>query len=132
MKVFKIVLVNKETNEIRSYFQGKVYEVGKEYSEEQGIRISFIDGVMKIDKGLHCYSRYLTTDTRNMVSFLAVDVKLNDGSYVNYYALNYAKHELGKLECIIPKDTTYYLNEKGEIVTDKIIVKEVLPFNDRR
>lgn len=35
-----------------------------------------------------------------------------------------------KAECVIPKDTTYYENKNGEIISEAIIVKQLKPIEE--
>ena len=60
-----------------------------------------------------------------------------DSSYSEVYSSldkaveEYKKASLGDrrialVECIIPKDSTFYKNENGEIVSDRIIINRIL------
>lgn len=123
IKVFKIV--NRNLTSVYEDFQ---YEIEREYKlmEPIVLEIGSTAGMWLINKGFHSYC------------FETVKI------YVDYYS-NIFSHEtiqeisiytkfgrndkfvgdIGKYiiaECIIPKGSTYYINEFGEIVSDKISI----------
>lgn len=46
-----------------------------------------------------------------------------------YNAISSARNDVALVECIIPKDSTFYKNEKDEIVSDRIIINRILKTN---
>lgn len=46
-----------------------------------------------------------------------------------YNAISSVRNDVALVECIIPKDSTFYKNEKDEIVSDRIIIDRILKTN---
>lgn len=112
------------------------YEIGKRY--EQNIRkIATYDTIgdadkLVIEKGLHSFSKSVKweigRELYNKGEFLANTVsvycvrdilipafKFNQAAIFGYF-------ELKLVECIIPKGTKYYRNNRGDIVSEALIV----------
>ena len=116
ISVFKIV-VNKGVD-IYSYYQSFLYQLNKLYTEELDVRKA--NGSIIINKGFHSYStkcsigkigdRYITV--RSMSDYY------DDEIY--YELLDITLIQL----CIIPSGSTVYINQSGEVVSDKIILTE--------
>lgn len=93
---------------------GMKYEIGKTYTPDFEIIPFYNSGydTCSISIGLHCYSE----DNKIIVS--------NDGDITVIGGTRYASH--GNtivpiiVRCIIPKGTIYYINSRGEIVTEKL------------
>ena len=117
--VFKVV--EQVDEKLLSYCKGFPYEIGKLYETRIGDR-KVKCGRLCIEEGFHSYSNKCKwkpldqiTDTIHKVTFgncvLAIDISI--------------LYEHVKVNCIIPKGALYYENEHGEIVSDKIIIKEI-------
>ena len=94
------------------------------------------DDTIIIDTGLHCYSAKCDSSTHESVlggvtvmniyllrTFFLVSFKGTRESH-NYVADVFKNPVL--MKCIIPAGTTYYENKRGEIVSEKLIVKKRL------
>ncbi len=46
-----------------------------------------------------------------------------------YNAISSVRNDVALVECIIPKDSTFYKNEKDEVVSDRIIINRILKTN---
>lgn len=101
MEVYKILSVRKDRfgrTKFVSPCMDFHYKLGKVYHAKLGITQTNYSLI--IDEGLHCYSN-MADDARYAGNFVAA------GPYVVAPA-------------IIPKGTRYYINEIGEIVTEKL------------
>lgn len=84
------------------------------------------EDAIRIDKGIHCYSTKCTFEHSSDTARNRIRVNLTKKQFI---------HEIGTLHfyeedmyydpvivlCTIPKGTTYYQNNAGEIVTEKLI-----------
>ena len=99
IKVFKVVIIekNKEGNTIiRPKYRSKklIYELNKQYDTQ--ISIEEYTYLAIITKGFHSYAYRL----------------------LKYKGTGYCE---AIMHCVIPKGTTYYLNEYGEYVSESLI-----------
>ena len=112
IKVFKIVWFI-EGNHM-SYFYKDCYWA---INEKKTLKIKTCkkrDNVLKITKGLHSYSN----NCKILVKGMLLKCVLND---VKIFACPYRGSLLHKMNCIIPKGSTYYLNSYDEYVSDALI-----------
>lgn len=104
-----------------------VYKQGKTNTAHIDPRpIKQHEDVIRIDKGIHCYSTKCTFEHSSVTARNRIRVNLTKKQ---------APHEMGTLHlykedmyydpvivlCTIPKGTTYYQNNAGEMVTEKLI-----------
>jgi hypothetical protein len=77
----------------------------------------------KIRSGFHSYSMNCKVNlVKGQTSLYVRILKLND----NLVAVDcYERNDTCMLECIIPKDSVYFLNEEGEYVSDHILPLKV-------
>ena len=61
---------------------------------------------------------------RGFHSFVSLDKAVEE-----YKKASLRDRRIALVECIIPKDSTFYKNENGEIVSDRIIINRVLKTN---
>ena len=118
VKVFKIALKLDNHAAVPYYMSGTgiIYRVGLTYEAEIGS--PGLTG--RISEGLHCYSQLQCGVTKTQYRFIDVyNLTLHGNIAV------YADDLIVILHCIIPKGATYYLNDIGEIVTEKLIVKSI-------
>ena len=122
IKVFKVVIADKNNSFFNSIYYKFIYRLGFIYSSR--IKKKLFDSTqIKITKGIHSYSKYckiaISGDLlfiRNRMNNEAIDVfsKYSLFSQQNFY----------RLECIIPRGSAYYENEHGEMVSSRLkIVK---------
>lgn len=116
-----------ENNHVRSLYFYMKYLLNKEYSLGQSIYVrqsSFFNAKYEINQGFHSYF----SKPKLIVIKDEFNVKVN-GIIVDriYYSpLVISNHSIHIAECIIPKGSVYYVNDSHEIVSDKIIIKNVL------
>ena len=137
-----------------AYYRGTEYHIGETYEEEvHPIRVSMDNATHNLYKGLHCYSHLCNfyircasnakcfNVTKPTKAFMYLGVKGIKGErLIGQYCISnlYTYDECGNeklfvkdaipelVKCIIPEGTVYYENERGEIVTTKFILSEVV------
>lgn len=108
ISVFKIVC-----NDKKSLFRIFPYEENTEYSLRKEIHV-YESNIMNfvINEGFHSYCKKCEiTHAYGSGFFQVIDLL---GTVLLYYS----DHLI--LECLIPKGASYYINEKGECVSDKL------------
>ena len=141
IKVYK-VLLKYEDKYVPYYLSDKLaYEVGKLYKQEMVVEECYYDTSKVVNVGFHSYSmeRTYVKRTSNYFGLVLYKLYTKMGGYFEYYfdgkhnnvevtngflsdktiILNGAVHFV---KCIIPKGAEYFENEKGEIVSNMIIV----------
>ena len=128
IKCWKIVVRLANENIFRPYYRHKkcsmTYEVGKVYFTSMHY-FRYPDKSLEIYKGLHCYSKIVVIEN-------LYDELHNHNGYkvtfpqANEIILSSHPEKAVLLECIIPKGTLYYVNDKGEIVAEKLkLIREI-------
>ena len=131
LKCYKIVSKFNYEPFFRPYFRCNdspmIYEVGKTYYSKICPTKAMEDtGLITIHEGIHCYdlSVHICKFHRDKYE---VRYLLPYGEFLKIGAFSsrtYCKAVL--MECTIPKGTLYYMNDKGEIVTEKLIINKVV------
>ena len=95
-----------------------IYEVGNTYhsllSIEPRGRGFGLGKYIDINIGLHCYASHITFQKTTS------GYQVSNGDFF----ISTPTKQIKLIECIIPKWTVYYENSKGEIVTEKLILKK--------
>ena len=143
MKVlYKPIKISEHINlpiDLKDYFiapyAATFYEIGKRY-EQDIMQITTYDTFgdadkLVIEKGLHSFSKSvkwkisklynIRAFTANTVSVYCVSNMLIPAFKFNQATIS-GNFELKLVECIIPKGTKYYRNNKGDIVSEALIV----------
>ena len=131
LQYFKKFLLGKE--KIFSYFRGYKYSLNKLYKIDK-IDVCKNSCQYMIYYGFHSYSsKHCSTHwALNSFQSLTLEVRTNNHSMITIaiYPLGFIhKKLLQKTEvvrCIIPKGSKYAINNIGEIVSDQIILKEII------
>lgn len=122
--VTKIVIISND--KIKSYYEGFEYSVGKTYKTE--LDLPFENSIScygkrswSINEGFHSYNSSCPLEKEYFDRTVIVAV-LNPHRHTHVlgYSPKKARDILGIMSCIIPKGSTYYENEVGEIVSDTI------------
>ena len=125
IKTFKVMYRGLEDEELFSYFFYKLYSIGKITSK---IILSYekFDSSYYIHAGYHSYDINIKWKYYYNSEEDAYMVKI--GNVEEYYIEPFSDifHTLCIVECTIPKSSKYYLNEKGEYVSEQIIVDKIL------
>lgn len=81
----------------------------------------YIEPYLSIEefKDIHRWKIY-----RGFHSFVSLDKAVEE-----YKKVSLGDRRIAFVECIIPKDSTFYKNEIGEIVSDRIIINRILKTN---
>lgn len=122
--VYKVMLLREGyRNELASFYYGKRYVIGKEYIEETETVEPVYLYHYSINKGFHSYSLEKTTEKEcyNHCQIWSGTTLLD---YVNLGIDVHYGETLVAVKCIIPKGSTYYENDLGEIVSDRIIITD--------
>lgn len=108
--VFKIV-----RKHLQAYYQEFRYSIGEVFKTEMSVPIFSPCKVFYIDEGFHSYSNQkCKTVIREGMAGPIIIVFHHEAYRLDSYMDAYI------LECIIPKGSIYYLNHKGEYVSNKI------------
>lgn len=86
------------------------------------------DTPIEIEYGIHSYDSQMTYIHRTPDNCIVVKTKnifAENSEDVDYYPIvpSSLGYRVAKMECIIPKGTTYYENSNGEIVSEVLIPK---------
>ena len=108
---FKLLFVKKGV--LCSYYMDFEYECNKIYSQK--LEADFSSPFVIIRKGFHSYSTDCNVVVRNCYGLVAI-------SFGDRFICITFPDVLQK--CIIPKGSTVYINDIGEVVSDKIILTE--------
>lgn len=119
IKVYKIVTKTSRKNMVNSLCRGYTYKFGILFEMEEriipGLVLSGANGKSyAIKEGFHSYT-----------TFAKATMKFEE---VITYALNPSVDPLVIVECIIPEGSIYYINNEGEVVSDKIIISGFCDF----
>lgn len=116
--VYKVVTYI-DSLECRSLYQFFKYAYKHVYREYIGIESRVIPEIRE------CEDIHRWVICRGFHSYATMDKALQE--YEEAIEISYGKIAL--VECIIPKDSTFYKNEKDEIVSDRIIINRILKTN---
>ncbi len=119
--VFKILF--KWTDDfLEAYYNEFYYCTGIEYSGELDVAREFPGHYYIVDRGFHSYSpKCVITATRDTI-LITWGMETLD-----YFDRNC---NLVRADCIIPKGSKYYVNDRGEYVSDHIKVIETSCLTD--
>ena len=136
LKCYKIVSKFNYEPFFRPYFRCNdspmIYEVGKTYyGKICPEKVAGGANLIAIHEGIHCYDLSVHIFHRDKYEVY------RDKYEVNYLLPCGIFLKLGifssrtdckavLMECTIPKGTLYYMNDKGEIVTEKLIINKVV------
>ena len=113
-----------------SYYTNFTYEVGKRYDGGKLIPQGSSDyGV--ISRGFHSYSAENTHIRLSGDCGIKVHARIylnNPSQFIDGYDERWYGTFL--MACSIPKGTIYYENDRGEIVSESIFVKEIISLSD--
>lgn len=119
--IFKICKVE-TTGTVISLYRDFIYELGKTYSDKESLRkLITVNGSQTISEGFHSYSPltcYTEIHQINPISYM-IYVKYKHIVMDRILGLNNIINII-KVNGIIPKDSIYYLNNKGEYVSNSI------------
>lgn len=141
IECFKVVAVRKlkylnifplGKNKIFSYFRNYRYKLNKLYELKKPIVIFSIKTAFQANEGFHSYSLSNTIKKRKPDGWYkdSIDI-LHNFRIIRTYADETCddcgrKRQTKIVKCVIPKGSHYAINEYGEIISDKIILKELI------
>lgn len=131
IECFKLVLQD-ENNTIYSFYNEFVYELNKLYKTKINILKYNNNKFTDILEGFHSYSNKVKyyNKVNNIIKLYIVinNARINLTNTYCKYSYILTKDKPAKLviaNCIIPKGSTYYVNEHEEIVSNQIIIKSI-------
>ena len=125
----KIIAYNKVFRTYTSWFTRNIdYSIGKTYSETIMVYnrtgASWCRDIVDIREGLHCFDDRLESKEKWVDVFRHIII----GSY-SFESTQFATVMPVLVDCIIPKGATYYVNVRGEIVTNQLKLVKIHEFN---
>ena len=124
--VIKVLRRYIDSKELAAYYRATPYVLNKEYNSS--ILPRFVDSCFEINEGLHCYSdscRFTIFETGIHIFTLEDScVTYSDGKRLDFAGIRPYKAVVVK--GYIPSNTRFYINEIGEIVTQRLILTSVL------
>jgi DNA-directed RNA polymerase subunit H (RpoH/RPB5) len=115
ISVFKIVRKSRKNNFL-SYYYPKHWVLNEKQESEILKRQSNYENFVEIHTGLHSYDS-------SMIRIVEDHIIFQIYSYISSVPLDsflYTEN-LYKMDCVIPTGSTYYENERGEIVSNALI-----------
>ena len=118
-----------------SPYQHSKYKLGKQYETKicpHTFGSKPEEGLIWISFGLHCYSTDCWHTRANggykeeKPYMIVINFK-KEGEFITYR--KYCDGYPTLMKAVIPAGTTYYENKKGEIVAEKLIIKEEFNYN---
>jgi hypothetical protein len=128
--VIKVVL-KEESDKYISVYYAHPYQVGDMC--ESSIVIEGDDYETRISQGLHSYSKDVVLSRRKLGdTSWKPSSRLYIDSPDHIWVLDsfVLKEDMAKLNCIIPKDSVYYVNECGEYVSNRLKVVSAEPIKE--
>ena len=124
IKVFKVVRGDKKSSFFKSAYYNFIYRLGFVYSSRIRKESDLFDTTrIKIDNGIHSYSRDCKVAVTGDYIFIRSCTNKETLDTFSKYTLLPEK-QFYCLDCIIPKRSAYYINNRGEIVSSRLkIVK---------
>lgn len=125
--IFKVLRMYIDSKKLAAYYRATPYVLNKEYNSS--ILPRFLDSCFEINEGLHCYSascKFASFEV-GIHAFLPKNicaVPYNNGKKIDFEGIHPYKAVV--VEGYIPPNTRFYINEIGEIVTQRLILTNVL------
>lgn len=124
--IIKVLRMYVDSKELAAYYRATPYVLYREYNSS--ILPRLIDSCFEINEGLHCYSdscRFTIFETGVHIFTLKDSwVTYNDGKRLEFTGIRPYKAVVVK--GYIPSNIRFYINEIGEIVTQRLILTNVL------
>lgn len=116
-------IMRRDNGTFSSYFYFYGYKPGTEYMIEDEIKIDETRTKYIVEEGFHSYNGKCLIRT-NCVdrSFSLHSYNLNRSCTIWSILRTTEDCDIIVTECLIPKGSVYYENDKGEIVSDKIMI----------
>ena len=125
--VFKILYRKGETTTLFSVYQVFPYVLHKKVTSEVEVDSWINANICRIAKAIHSYSSELV-HAKLIVPNRAYIYYLNDINHLDAWLDDFSTDgSFVRVNGIIPKGSTYAINNKGEYVSDSIILKEIVP-----
>lgn len=117
--IYKVLIRSLKYSTLEAYFRRTAYYLNQEYEEKVTPYRADIHDFYMIHQGLHCYS--------GSCKFKRFGRNVNIiGAKLDHYYPYIEGYESVVAVGYIPRNTTYYINDKEEIVTTKLVLTRVL------
>lgn len=128
--IFKILRMYVDSKELAAYYRAVPYTLNKEY--EATILPQFKISLFEINEGLHCYSNSCKFHNFGDVVIVHLNhdytVTYNKGHRIRFKGMQPFIPVM--VEGYIPPHTKYYINDVYEIVTQRLVLTNILTPND--
>lgn len=129
ISVFKILhkKCNENTTILLSTYQDFHYVLHKKVTSEVEVENWISADICEISKAIHSYSSELV-HAKLVVPNRAYIYYPNDINHIDEWLDDFSTDgSFVRVNGIIPKGSTYAINDRGEYVSDSIILKEIVP-----
>ena len=125
LPIYKVLEYDMISEELYSYYYRMKYELGVLYSSD--IYRYTVSGVTVINQGLHCYSSNCRFKQKTDAVVLCANIFEPSVEFPKLF------NDRGSCRVVvargyIPTGSTYYINDLREIVTNKLVLTDVLAF----
>lgn len=122
--IIKVLRMYVDSKKLAAYYRDTPYILYKEYNSS--IFPRFIDSCFEINEGLHCYSNSckFASFGDGIHIFLPKEVTATYDDRKKVYP-----YKAVVVEGYIPPNTRFYINEIGEIVTQGLVLTNILKSN---
>lgn len=122
-------VVGRDNDEYQSYYEKFKYKVNKEYELGRELILVTDDDYYIIDEAFHMYCGKCNISkgyNNHVIDVLTPKLSpITKAPYlIDVYNDVMFRCDEVVAECIIPKGSTYFENEKGEIVSDKVLITD--------
>lgn len=134
IECFKLMLQD-ESNIIYSFYEEFIYELNKLYKTDIELIKTNKNTYNVILQGFHSYSNKVKYEINNInfnntvkLYIFTDKTRINLTNIYAKYSYLLAKGMPARLviaNCVIPKGSTYYINENEEIVSNQIMIKSI-------
>lgn len=121
--IYKVLEYDMISEELYSYYYRMKYELGVLYSSD--IYRYTVSGVTVINQGLHCYSSNCRFKQKADAVVLCANIFEPSVEFSKLFN-DRGSHRVVVARGYIPIGATYYINDLREIVTNKLVLTDVL------
>ena len=130
--IIKVLRMYTDSKKLAAYYRATPYVLNKEYNSS--ILPRFVHTCFEIDEGLHCYSdscKFASFETGIHIFLLKYSstATYTDGKRIDFDGIR--PYKVVVVEGFIPPNTRFYINEIGEIVTQGLILTNILEYSSK-
>ena len=112
---------------VHAVYRNTTYEIGKTYTLTKTIPFGILDGTTygKIEFGFHSYHPSVVFVKKDDKYGGILSIRNERMRELDYFPLKLYGNSLLRVDCVIPKGSEYYLNDRGEYVSNQIKIVEI-------